>query len=98
MNTADMNKIAIAFAAFAAWYVLTPKAAAGQTPGIAERIFGIAKQQRNEVGAAMADNVKFADDITAQYAKRQGVNNASRVDILGHTAEYYAFQPSYALG
>jgi len=105
MNNSTMNTIAIGFAAFAAWYALKPKT--GSTgPSIAEYVFGTAAAQRREVGDATAANgayvgsltsgTSYAADFTSQYAKRQGVPVAAP-DILGHTADYYAFNPSYSL-
>lgn len=91
---------AIAFAAFAAWYALKGRTSAASTaPSAADQLFGIARSQREQVGSALQENYKYADDFTAQYAKRQGISNTSTaVDILGHDAAYYAFNPSYALG
>lgn len=89
---------AIAFAGFAAWYALKGSKPAGTAPTAADQLFGLARSQRYQVGDMLQANVKFADDYTSQYAKRQGVStNTSAVDILGHDAAYYAFNPSYAL-
>ena len=89
---------AIAFAGFAAWYALKGSKTTTSAPTAADQLFGLARTQRYAVGDMLQENVKFADDYTAQYAKRQGVtSNTSAVDILGHDAAYYAFNPSYAL-
>jgi len=88
---------AVAFAGFAAWYALKGSKTMATGPSAADVVFGNAKAQREAVGAALQNNVAFANDFTSQYAKRQGVP-APRVDVLGHTADYYSFQPSYALG
>lgn len=107
MNTQTMNTLAIGFAAFAAYFALKPKAAAGAS--IAEQIFGTAKAQRQEVGAATAANTdyinslttgtKFAADFTSQYAKRQGIAPTSNiVGGIDFGAAAYSFTPNYALG
>jgi hypothetical protein len=88
---------AFAFAGFAAWYALKGSKTMATGSSAADTVFGNAKAQRQQVGAALQNNLAFANDFTSQYAKRQGVPSAS-VDVLGHTADYYSFQPSYALG
>lgn len=88
---------AVAFAGFAAWYALKGSKTIATDPSAADLLFGNAKAQRQEVGQALQDNIAFANDFTSQYARRQGVP-APHVDVLGHTADYYSFQPSYALG
>jgi len=97
MNTNQLTQAgAIAFAAFAAWYALKGRTPTQTATSDANALFGAARTQRQAVGAALQDNYKFADDFTSQYAKRQGVPSSSG-DILGHTASYYAFNPSYSL-
>jgi len=88
---------AVAFAGFAAWYALKGSNPAQTGRTAADLLFGTAKAQRQEVGAALQNNYQFANDFTAQYAKRQGVPGQT-VDVLGHTADYYSFNPNYALG
>jgi hypothetical protein len=105
MNTNSMNTIAIGFAAFAAWYALSPKAST-TAKSTAQSVWDMATAQRKEVGAAtgangayagqLANGMGYADNFTAAYAQRQGVPD-SGIDILGHNAAYYSFSPSYAL-
>lgn len=90
---------AIAFAAFAAWYALKGRAAAASAePSAADQLFGLARSQRREVGDALQQNVAFADDFTAQYAKRQGVPASNIVGGIDFGAAAYSFTPNYALG
>jgi hypothetical protein len=98
ITTQQAQAGAVAFAAFAAWFALKGSKPTQSATSDANKVFGAARSQREAVGAALQQNVQFAEDFTSQYAKRQGVNNAGSVDVLGHTADYYAFQPSYALG
>jgi len=89
---------AIAFAAFAAWYALKGRTSAAAAPSAADQLFGLARTQRREVGDALQQNVAFADDFTAQYAKRQGVPTTNIVAGIDFGAAAYSFTPNYALG
>lgn len=89
---------AIAFAGFAAWYALKGRNTPAGEPSAADKLFGLARSQRQEVGAALSENEKFTADY-ANFVKNKGIKTGSAaVDILGHNAAYYTWTPNYSLG
>lgn len=62
MKIDAMSGLAVGFAAFAAWYVLKPKNAAGVQTA-ADQMFGLARAQRQDVGANVWQSTYNVNEI-----------------------------------
>ncbi len=70
MKIDTLTGLSIAFAGFAAWYVLKPKAAT-PTAG-SDATFAMASSQRKQVGGATQQNFSYLDGWAAPNLSRMG--------------------------
>lgn len=64
MKIDAMTGAAVAFAAFAAWYVLKPKTAAARTASGADTAFSSLREQRNIIGANTWQSTEYAGNLS----------------------------------